>query len=88
MTHTVQDFVRLRLVVIDTLTIAPAVRREVQRHGVVFLAIGCGTGGAWRTVGIHRPGEVAHRRVLRVGVEHVGPSPGWLSIAGAAATAI
>ncbi len=65
----------LRLVVVETVAVAPAARGEEQGHGIVFFAVGGGAGGAWRAVRGHRPGEVAVVGVLRVGDEHVGVGP-------------
>ncbi len=55
MAHPVKDLVGLRLIVVDALAVTPPVRREIQRHHVILLAIRGGTGRARCTVRIHRP---------------------------------
>src|ERR1700733_9006751 len=75
MAHAAKDSVGFSLIVVDALAVTPAMRGEVERHGVILLPIGCGTGGARRAIGIHGPGEVADRGILRVRVEHVGFGP-------------
>jgi hypothetical protein len=75
MTHTAQDAIGLRAVVVDPLPVAPAIGGEIQRHGVILLAIGGGARAARSAVGAHRPGKIAERRVRRVGHLHIGLGP-------------
>src|SRR6185437_4811164 len=75
MAHAAQNFVGFGLVVVDALAVSPAMRSEVERHHEVLFAVwrrACRTRSA---VGVHRPGEVSNRRILRVGDEHIGIGP-------------
>ena len=73
--HSAQDLVRLGLVIVDALAVAPAVRGEQQRHRIIFLAVWRGARRARRAVGAERPGEIADGRVCRVRHLHVGLRP-------------
>src|SRR5215469_13304413 len=75
MPHSRKDLVGLSLVVVDALSIAPAVRGEVERHGEVLLTIGSRAGGPRSAVGIHRPREVSDGRIVGIGDPHVGLGP-------------
>ena len=72
MTHAAQNLLRLVLVVVDTRSVAPATRGKQQGHRKILFPVRSWTSGARRPVRIHRPGEVAHVGILRVGDEHVG----------------
>ena len=75
MAHGVQQFIGLGLIVVDTGSVAPAVRGEIQRHHEVLFAIGrCGF-LVRRAIGFARPREIPVRRMHRVADVHVGLSP-------------
>src|SRR5581483_6047784 len=59
MPHSAKNLVRLSLVVVNSLPVAPAMRCEVERHYVVLFAIKHNAGRARRAVGIHRPSKVS-----------------------------
>src|SRR5215472_6654791 len=42
--HAAENLVRLGLIVVDTISVAPAMRGEVERHHEVFLTNGSGAG--------------------------------------------
>ena len=62
-------------VVVDAAPVAPSRRREVERHGVVLLAVRRRRLAVGRAVGLHRPREEAVGRVGRIVVEHEGAGP-------------
>ena len=73
--HLMQNAVGLLLIVVDPLPIAPAVRREQQRHRVILLAVRRGAGGARRPVWIDRPRKEPVVGIVGVGDLHVRVRP-------------
>src|ERR1700722_2620949 len=73
--HSTKYLVCLGLIVINSFTVAPAMRGKIERHGKVFFPIRRCASRAGCSVRAHRPCKVTYRRVLRIGNQHVGVGP-------------
>src|ERR1039458_9691441 len=62
-------------VVVDSGAVAPPVGGEVERHGVVLLAVGRGGLVIDGAVGLHGPGEITAGGVARLVAIHIGLGP-------------
>src|ERR1039458_5603457 len=73
--HLVQQAVGFGAVVVDSGAVAPPVGGEVERHGVVLLAVGRGGLVIDGAVGLHGPGEITAGGVARLVAIHIGLGP-------------